>query len=132
MKKYIFYFSMVLIVLSSACKKYDIITSKPGEQISPVTNLSSSVSGNNIILNWKLPATLPGDIIKPVSVSVQISVDGQSKGSVILENAPESYTYSPYDGSKSYKFTVKVVGKVDTDDKNFSNLRYSLGETTVL
>jgi hypothetical protein len=123
---------MLLIVLSSSCKKYEIIKSKPGEEINPVTNLSSSVSQNTIILNWKLPTTLPGDIIKPVSVSIVISIDGQSKGTVILENAPESYTYSQYDPSKAYKFIIKVIGKVNTDDKNFSNLRYSLGETLAL
>ncbi len=132
MKKYILYFTMLLIVLSSSCKKYEIIKSKPGEEINPVTNLSSSVSENSIIISWKLPATLPGDIVKPISVSIVISIDGQSKGTVVLENAPESYTYSPYDPSKAYKFTVKVIGKVNTDDKNFSNVRYSLGETLAL
>jgi hypothetical protein len=129
MKKYIFYISILGFLLVSACKKEKIIDSKPGEQISPVTNLQHSESGNQVNLTWALPPVLPDDVVQPVSVSIQISVDGQNKGTEILENAPVSYIYSPYDPSKKYRFTVKVVGKVNTTDPSLSNLRYSLGET---
>lgn len=129
MKKYIFYISILSVLFYSACNKDDIITSKPGKPISPVTNLAYSISDSNINLTWKLPSALPDDIIPPVSVLIKISIDGQNRGTLVLENAPENYTFSPYDPAKTYRFTVKVMGKVNTQDKNFSNLRYSPGET---
>lgn len=129
MKKHIFYISVLCVLFCSACYKDEILTSKPGQPIDVVTNLDHAVSDSNINLTWKLPATLPADIIKPVSVFIQISVDGQNRGSVVLENAPEMYTYSPYEASKTYKFTVKVMGRVDTKDPAVSNLRYSAGQT---
>ncbi len=129
MKKYIFYISILCALFYTACQKDEIITSKPGEAISPVTNLEHSILDTNINLTWKLPATLQADIIKPVSVFIIMSVDGQNKGNVVLENAPETYTYSPYDAEKKYKFTVKVMGKVDTKSPTVSNLRYSPGQT---
>ncbi|MEJ7682764.1 MAG: DUF4945 domain-containing protein [Segetibacter sp.] len=129
MKKHIFYISVLCVLFCSACYKEEIITSKPGEPIGAVTNLEHAVSDSNINLTWKLPATLPADIIKPVSVFIQISVDGQNRGSVVLENAPETYTYTPYEAAKKYKFTVKVMGKVDTKNPAVSNLRYSPGQT---
>jgi len=129
MKKSIFYISILCVLLCSACYKEDIITSKPGEPIGPVTNLQHAVADSSINLTWKLPVALPADIIKPVSVFIQISIDGQNRGSLVIDNAPENYTYSPYDAAKNFKFTLKVIGKVDTSDPNVSNTRYSPGET---
>lgn len=129
MKKHIFYISILCVLFCSACYKEEIITSKPGQPIGTVTNLEHSISDSNINLTWKLPSSLPNDIIKPVSVLMIVSIDDQNKGSMVLENAPESYTYTPYDPAKKYKFTVKVMGKVDTKDPNVSNLRYSPGQT---
>ena len=132
MKNYIFYISIFFVVFCFGCKKEEIITSKPGESISPVTNLTHSVAGNQLNIQWKLPSSLPSDIKSPVSVVISINVDGQNKGTVVLDNAPESYIYTPYDASKAHRFTVKVRGSVSTTDPNFSNMRYSLGETLIL
>ena len=132
MKRNIFYISILLLLVFTGCKKEGMITSKPGESINPVTNLQGAVTNNSINLTWKLPTTLPNDIVKPVSVLINISMDGQNRGTVTLENAPESYIYTPYDASKKYKFTVKVIGAVNTTDPNVSNLRYSLGQTIAI
>lgn len=132
MKKSIFYLSILLIIICSGCKKDEVIDSKPGESIGPVTNLNHSVSGNTVNLTWKLPATLPNDIITPVAVVIQVAIDGKIMSTVTLDNAPASYTYSPYDSSKKYRFTVKVKGNVNSTDPNVSKLRYSLGETLSL
>lgn len=129
MKKYFIYISILSALFYTACQKDEIITSKPGEPIGPVTNLEHSASDTNINLTWKLPATLPADIIKPVSVFITTSIDGQNKGNAVLDNAPETYTFSPYDAAKKYRFTVKVMGKVDTKSPNVSSLRYSPGQT---
>jgi hypothetical protein len=129
MKKYIFCISILSILFCTSCKKYEIINSKPGTPISPVTNLAYAITNNNVNLTWNLPSTLPDDIIKPVSVLIEISKDGVSMDPVTLENEPTSYTYSSYDSSSKYSFTVKIVGNVNTTNINVSNLRYSLGET---
>lgn len=129
MKKLIRYPSFSCLLLTTACSQDDIIRSKPGEALLPVEDLNYSVSDNNVVLTWKLPSSFSEDIVKPVSVQVRVAVDGQNAGTHVLENAPESYSYSPYDSSKAYRFTVKVRGDVDTSDPYVSNLRYSLGKT---
>jgi len=132
MKKNIYYISILLFFLFSGCKKDEIISSKPGESISPVTNLQGSIAGNKVNLNWKLPSSLPKDIVTPVSVLILTSIDGINKGTLVLENAPENYIYTSFDPSKKYKFTIKVIGSVNTEDPFVSNLRYSPGETVAV
>lgn len=128
MKKNIYYISILLLFLFSGCKKEEIKTSKPGEPISPVTNLQGSIAGDKVNLNWKLPSSLPKDIVTPVSVLISTSIDGVNE-TLVLENAPENYTYTSFKPSKKYVFTVKVIGNVNTKDPYVSNLRYSPGET---
>lgn len=129
MKKYGSYISILCVIFSLACQDREILLSKPGEPLKPVTNLAHSVSGTDAVLTWDLPSEFPDDIITPVSVQVRITVDGLNDGNVILEGAPETYTFLNYDASKNYKFTVKVRASVDTDDPAESNLRYSPGQT---
>lgn len=130
MKKYFFYIPILsFLLICFSCQDEDILLSKPGEAIDPVTNLDYSIAGDKVNLTWKLPSTLPNDIIEPVSVQIKISIDGQNKGARILENAPESFTFSSYDPSKKYRFTVKLKANVDTTDPHVSDLRYSLGNT---
>lgn len=132
MKKYVVYISILSVLFCSSCYEDEIIDSKPGESIDPVSNLEYSISSDNVILTWNLPSTYPDDIIEPVLVQIRILIDGQSGGTVVLERAPESYTFSPYDSSKEYRFTVKVMAEVDTSDPHVSDLRYSLGKTVAL
>jgi len=129
MKKYLFYISILCVLLCSGCKEEDIILSKPGESIAPVTNLEYTISGTDAILTWNLPATLPADVVEPVSVFIRISKDGQSAGTQVIDNAPETFTYPLYDPAKQYKFTVKVQGEVNTTDPYRSKLRLSPGNT---
>lgn len=128
MKKVAFLILISSVFMFSACE-YEIIDSKPGESISPVTNLSYTVSGDEAILTWDLPLSYPDDIVQPVSVMIRITRDGNNAGTVLLDDAPESYTYDSYDPSQTFKFIVKVRGEVDTDDPNVSDVRYSLGTT---
>lgn len=133
MRKSIIFISILGILFCFGCQKDKILSSKPGEPINKVTNLAYTVSNKTVNITWVLPSTLPADIIKPVSVIIYITIDGINKGTIILDNAPTSYSYTTYNGtSNKYRFTVKVMGKVNTTDVNFSNLRYSLGETVYL
>jgi hypothetical protein len=129
MKKYFFYILILSVLLYSGCYEDEIIDSKPGEAIDPVTDLEYAIAETHVNLRWEFPSAYPEDILQPVSVLVRITVDGQTEGTVILEEAPVSYTYTAYDPSKTYRFTVKVVGAVETSDPYASDLRYSLGKT---
>lgn len=112
--------------------KYEIIDSKPGESIAPVLNLDYSISGSNLTLTWELPSSYPSDIIQPVSVLVTITRNGQNAGAETILDAPKSFTYTTYDPQSTYKFIVKVIGSVNTEDPNVSDLRYSSGVTLEL
>lgn len=129
MKRYIFCFSILSLLLCAGCQKEEILTSKSGEPLAPVTDLKHTVAASQVELTWKLPAAYPADLVKPVSVLVKIFVNGQNGGTQVLANNPERFTYSGYDASKSYKFTVKVQGAVNTTDPGRSKLRISPGTT---
>jgi hypothetical protein len=129
MKKYVSYISILGVMLFLACREDEILLSKPGEEVSPVTNLAYTLSGSDVNLTWSLPADLPDDIVSPVSVQVRATIDGHNGGTVTLANDPTSYIFPGYDPSKKYRFTVKVMASVDTDDPAVSDLRYSPGQT---
>ena len=129
MKRYVFYISLLAVFFCAGCQKEEILTDKPGEAVAPVTDLKYAISGSEATLTWKLPATFAEDIIKPVSVMVKITVDGQNGGTQVLDNNPERFTYAGYDPAKEYRFTVKVQGAVDTQDPYRSKLRLSPGTT---
>ena len=129
MKKFILSIATVCMLLLMGCNNDEIIPSKPGEALQPVEELQYDLAEPNIRLSWQLPASFSADIIQPVSVQVKILVDGQNAGTHVLPDSPESYTYSPSDPSKEYRFTVKVMAEVDAENPNISNLRYSLGKT---
>ncbi|HLT06992.1 MAG TPA: DUF4945 domain-containing protein [Cyclobacteriaceae bacterium] len=121
-----------LCLVLSSCVSDDIIDSKPGEALAPVENLQYIVQGSAVQLTWDLPSSISSDVIQPVSVQIRVAIDGQSGGTFVLDNAPESFLYSGYDPLKTYRFTVKVLGEVDTTEPHISNLRYSLGKTIEL
>ncbi|MGQ8334929.1 DUF4945 domain-containing protein [Sunxiuqinia sp. A32] len=131
MKRITFLIILAFLFIMSSCE-YEIIDSKPGEPIAPVTNLTSSISGNSVALNWNLPSSYPSDIIQPVSVYIKVTKDGNNAGSQVLNNNPNTFVYDAYESGHVYRFTVKVRANVDTDDPNFSDLRYSEGETIEL
>jgi hypothetical protein len=127
MKKVLYYISILCVLTFTGCIDREILDSKPGEEIDPVTNLKYTISGTDVTLTWNLPTTIPDDIIKPVSIYVKVLRNNVSIASVVLPNAPLTYVYKPYDSTKQYIIIVKVQGSVDTTDPNVSNLRYSLG-----
>jgi Domain of unknown function (DUF4945) len=129
MKKILFYISILYILIFSGCTKDSILDSKPGEPINPVTNLNYTIVDTNVNLTWNLPSSIPADIVKPVSIYIQVRRDNVPILSVTLKDAAVSYVYDSYDSSRQYIIIVKVMGSVDTTDPNVSNLRYSLGNS---
>jgi len=129
MKKILFYISILYILIFSGCTKDSVLDSKPGEPIKPVTNLNYTIVDTNVNLTWDLPSSIPADIVKPISIYIQVRRDNVPVLSVTLEDAAVSYVYDSYDSSRQYIIIVKVMGVVDTTDPNVSNLRYSLGNS---
>lgn len=132
MKSITLYIIVLGLVFLSGCSEDGIVDSKPGDPIDSVTNLEFSIDTSGVKLTWKLPSSFPEDIIQPVSVFIRVKTDGITADTKELGDAPESYTYTSYDPSKEYRFTVKVMGRVDTDEPHVSDLRYSLGKTVVI
>ena len=139
---YIFLIGMFAV----GCSEYDVLDSKPGESIDPVTNLAANVVDTTAVLTWTLPSSYPVDIVKPVSVVIQIYTVDQgstpsllglmSVGSVAVADAPTTYTYADYDSGETYKFVVKVKGTVDVskyEDPDYqSSIRFSEGVSVTL
>jgi hypothetical protein len=131
MKNYFYLIICSILLLLSGCYDRDIIDSKEGDPLDPVTNLVYTINGNNVNLSWTLPSQYPSDIILPVSVMIKVYKNNLLFTTATVPDAPTTYTYNPYDSASSYRIIVKVQGSVDTDDPNKSKLRYSPGETVV-
>ncbi len=127
MKKVLFYISMFYFMIFMGCTDREILDSKPGEAIDPITNLQYTIAGTVVTLSWGLPSQIPDDIIQPVSIYIKILRDGVNIENITLPDAPVSYVYDSYDSSRDYTMIVKVMGQVNSTDPNVSNLRYSLG-----
>lgn len=129
MKSYIFLIAILSLLFCGGCQQEEILDAKPGEPIAPVTDLKHVIVGDQVELTWKLPANYPADLVKPVSVLVRITKDGQNGGTQVLADNPERFVYSGYDASVPYRITVKVQGAVNTTDPGRSKLRISPGVT---
>lgn len=131
----------LLLIVFSACE-YEIIDSKLGESVDTVSNLDYSISEGDITLTWDLPSSYPNDIIQPVSIFIRVTKRDKERpseeyplyspatlnaGTFTIDGNPTSFTYTQYDPRYSYRFTIKVMAKVDVNSPNFSDLRYSKG-----
>ncbi len=121
----------VFLFLLSGCYDRDLIESKDGEPLNPITGLTYAINGTNVNLSWTLPSSYPSDIIQPVSVVLYVYRNGTLVSTITVPDAATSYTYNSYSASNTYRIIVKVQGSVDTDDSNQSNLRLSPGVTVV-
>jgi hypothetical protein len=131
MKK-LFIACLVLAALLTGCEDRQIIDSKEGESISPVTGLNYTVNEPEVVFTWQMPSSFPQDILQPVSVFVTVYKDNKKVTTVTLTDAPTTYTYSGYNSASIYRFIFKVRGDVNTDDLNESKLRYSSGVVAVI
>lgn len=137
-----------LLILSllfeiSSCG-YDVLDSKPGDPINTVSNLNYTISGSQVTLTWDLPTSYPNDVIQPVSIFIRVTKGSKDNisneyplynpnalnaGTFTIDDAPTSFVYDQYDPNFTYRFTVKVMARINVESVNFSNLRYSPGIT---
>ncbi len=132
MKK--FYLLILFIIAASLTGCYDreILGSKDGESINPISNLSFTTAAPQVVFTWNMPSGYPEDIVQPVSVVVTIYRNDVKVSTITLANAPTTYTYTSYSSANTYRFIFKVMAAVDTDDPNKATLRYSSGKVAVL
>lgn len=121
-----------ILLLLSGCYDREVIDSKEGEPLDPVTNLAYTIDGENVNLSWTLPSSYPSDIITPVSVQIKVYRNNVLFSTVTVPDDPLTYTYKPYSSTNVYRFVVKVTASVDTTDPNKSKLRYSPGVTAYI
>ncbi len=132
MKKYYLLILFIIAASLTGCYDREILDSKEGESIDPVSNLSFTTTEPEVVFTWNLPSGYPADIIQPVSVVVTIYRDDVKISTITLADAPTTYTYTAYSSANTYRFIFKVRAEVDTDDPNMSSLRYSSGKVAVL
>jgi len=121
-----------ILLLMSGCYDREIIDSKEGDPLAPVTGLAYTVSGPDVTLTWTLPTQFPSDVILPVSVMVTVYRNNTLILTKVTADAPTTYTYTEYNPENAYRFIVKVQAAVDTDDLNKSKLRLSPGVTVTI
>ncbi|WP_137404444.1 DUF4945 domain-containing protein [Echinicola rosea] len=119
---------LMMGIFCLGCQDDDILMSKPGEPVDPVSNLEYTLEEQEVTLAWDLPSSYPADVVQPVMVHISISINGQNAGTQVLDNDPVSFAY-PYDPENTYKFIVKVLADIETSDEFESDIRYSLGNT---
>lgn len=134
--KIIHYAGVLLLVTVAACTDRDILESKPGVSLPPVTGLSLSADTPYVELSWKIPAGLPEEIQQPVDIYVEVNeILSPTRAvrifSTVLPEAPTSFSYQLPDALKKYHLTVKVHGRTKTADPNYSGEIYSEGQTVV-
>jgi hypothetical protein len=131
---YLYIFSLVVFFCS--CAQKDILNSKQGTSLPPVTNLAlEKADSNRVILTWQIPGAIPGNINQPLGVYIEVNQEVNrrllSQFSITLPGAPTSYTYKLPDSSKVYHLTVKLSGTTTSSDINYSNSILSLGQTVI-
>ena len=133
--KTIKYLLLGFCMLSLGCYDDDTLSSKPGEPIAGVSNLTHNVNGNELTLSWDLPSSYPEGIITPVGVQIVVSVDGQREGgAILLQNDPLNFIYTNYDPGREYRFTLKVVAMMEIKESEpyVSPVWFSEGTTLSL
>ena len=137
MKTFLYTCALMLMTGISACTDRDILESKPGVILPPVSNLGMEKDGEKgVILTWDIPTSLPAEINQPVSVFIQVSEITSPTTAVpvfntTLSDAPSTFLYEVPDAEKTYHLTVKLYAKTKNTDENYSSDIYSGGQTVV-
>ncbi|MGI6243829.1 MAG: DUF4945 domain-containing protein [Prevotella sp.] len=128
--KYLKYFCMVLLTtLVASCYDRDVIDSKEFNHSMPaVENLQCTDQGNKVTLTWDIPDVIPDDIVRPISVDIQVVENNIYRQKITLDE-DKNTTDIDIDADKEYHFIVKLVGVIKTENrlKGESDRVYSPG-----
>ena len=137
MKKLAHKIFVLLLLFFGACTDRDIIESKDGVSLPPVSNLAlAKIGDSNVRVSWTIPPDIPQSINQPLNVYVEVKqiigvTTTRTEYSATLPNAPSQFDYELPDTEKTYHITVKLQGGVKDPNPNYSATIYSLGKTVI-
>lgn len=131
MKNIFHFFTVILYIFAvTGCQDRDIIDRKDGVSLPPVTNLKSSLSTGNIAtIDWEIPAVIPEEVSRPLSIYVQVYKGSVLEYQISLEEEPTSWIYELKEPDSKYRIVVKVQGWLKEKTYGQSDEIYSLGQT---
>ncbi len=132
MKKIVYILSIVCMgLITSSCYDRDIIDHKEGVSLPAVTNLQSNlVNEKELTVSWQVPTSeIPDEMIRPLSVYIQIYKGNAREYQITLPNEPTTWTYTLKDPTSKYRVIVKLYGKLDEALYGMTSEIYSLGQT---
>lgn len=112
MKKIVTIFTMLLAVLSlSSCYDRDVLDDKGLNYFMPMPENAQYTQSNatTVALSWNIPATIPSEFRRPISVQIQIVENNIYRDRITLVNEETSHTFT-IDPAKKYRYIIKLVG----------------------
>lgn len=131
MKKILYFIAVTFCILVVAgCQDRDILDFKGGVSLPPVIDLKSSLATDNeVTLEWKLPADIPEEVARPLSVYVQVYRGSVLEYQLSIGEEPTSWKYVLQEPESEYRIVVKVQGWLQEKAYGKSDEIYSLGQT---
>lgn len=121
---------LLLVLLASSCIDREILESKDGVVLPPVTGLRSTIQDNkNITVSWINPTTIPDAVQRPISIYVQVYRGGTLEYQRALPDEPDSWQYTLAEPDDKYRVVIKTYGYLKEKETGKSDEIYSLGQT---
>ncbi|MBE0653966.1 MAG: DUF4945 domain-containing protein, partial [Bacteroidales bacterium] len=96
MKRYYIFILIIIAASLTGCYDREIIDSKEGESIDPISNLNYNIIEPVVVFTWDMPANYPSDVVEPVSIVVVVYRNNVKVSTLTLPDAPTTFTYSSY------------------------------------
>lgn len=100
----------VAIVSLSSCYDRSVLDDKGLNYYMPMAENVQCVHNNaDVTLSWKIPANIPEEFKRPISVQIQVVENDIYRDKVTLTNEETSYSFT-IDPENRYRYIVKLVG----------------------
>ncbi|MDR1920041.1 MAG: DUF4945 domain-containing protein [Tannerellaceae bacterium] len=130
MKKRICFLQIILLAsLLTSCIDREIIDAKDGISLPAVSELRSSLNGDEVNIQWSNPSQIPDLIRRPHSVYIQVYKGSTLEYQIALGDEPTSWTYTLAEPELKYRVIVKTLGWLKEKPYGESDEIYSLGQT---
>ncbi|MDR2042363.1 MAG: DUF4945 domain-containing protein [Tannerella sp.] len=143
MKKRVYIFMLLtwVCLCIPSCYDRNILDSKEGVSLPPVTGLEYTRSGDQVTLTWGIPSDIPPEISRPLSVNVQVL---RYRPGVLSITRVDTHTLSgepltasltvPNEDNAGYEYhiVVKLTGHLKESVYGYSSQIFSLGQTIII
>ncbi|MCD8043241.1 MAG: DUF4945 domain-containing protein [Tannerellaceae bacterium] len=125
---------LVLVFVTNSCYDRDVLDSKGGVQLPPVSNLASTLSGSGeVTVTWTNPTEIPSEFERPLSVYMQVYRGTVLEYQIALEDEPTRWEYTLEEPTESnYRIVVKMYGFLKNPEYGKSGEIYSPGQTVTV